>query len=51
MMSVTMNNGDMVIFSIQATDHAGNSATVISPPLVIDTLPQLLTVFSCNQFT
>ena len=51
MMSVVMKNGEMVMFSLQATDAAGNTGTLVSPPLTIDTMPPILTGFTCNYYT
>ena len=49
-MAVVMRHGETVIFSLQATDNAGNTATAISPPLTIDTTPPLISSLSCNKY-
>ena len=49
-MSVVMRAGETVMFSLQAVDLAGNKATVISPPLTIDTTPPIITDLECNTF-
>jgi hypothetical protein len=49
-MSVVMDNGNTVIFTVQATDFAGNEVTMITPPLTIDTTQPLITYMVCNVF-
>ena len=48
-MSVVVNQGDTLIFTLRATDLAGNEATVTSPPLTIDSTPPEITGFTCNE--
>ena len=49
-MSVMLEIGETVMFSVQAADHAGNTETVISPPLTIDTTAPLIREFTCNKY-
>ena len=49
-MSVSMHPGQTLMFTVQATDFAGNKATVTSPPLTIDISPPLIVDLSCTPY-
>ena len=50
MLSVSMENGQTLLFSVQATDFAGNKATMVSPPLTIDITPPVVSGLTCNRY-
>ena len=48
--SITMQPGETIFFTVQATDFAGNQATLVSPSLTVDTSPPVIERFSCSRY-
>lgn len=49
-LAVTMQPAETVIFTIHATDFAGNQRTLISPTLTIDTTPPVIEGLHCTPY-
>ena len=47
-LAISMQDGETILFSLEATDMAGNKAQLVTPPLTIDVDPPVVSDFTCS---